>query len=385
MEVPLTVASTLDHVSFSFANTTFPPNSTSTPTFPSNSIPTFPSNSSSPSLPLFPFLQENQLAQQQKQEEEDEQFPQLKLDFSQPYFDSQFAPNNQPPNNPNPQSQTTSNLTSPSPLSGMGGSEREWQSWMSQAKQVGNGNYEIKVGGRTLNATSNVGHYAFPSQVGRDVRLVFKQVKQKFPKNSETHRNCAEVEALFEKAFKRVEESFNEHTRESNEKCSVCKGEGNVIKCGGNCERHFHLGCLPPPPSSLNLQLGITPHCLECQNQVKVLHWDGSEADFYHFAPFHSEEEALHVVVKGQKKELYYDPVWCCWRSLTEREKKRSYFVPPSPSPLISRLLEPPKTLADLALQTKLYDQQLFINNSFLTKLNSLFQTKTKLQQQQND
>eukprot|EP01091_Cochliopodium_minus_P013293 TRINITY_DN4248_c0_g1_i1.p1 TRINITY_DN4248_c0_g1~~TRINITY_DN4248_c0_g1_i1.p1 ORF type:complete len:857 (-),score=300.02 TRINITY_DN4248_c0_g1_i1:66-2636(-) len=215
-------------------------------------------------------------------------------------------------------------------------------------------NYKLQVGGKTLTATSNVGHYLFMSQLSKDVKSVFKGFKNNIQTNPEVHKYSVELEELFDKWFEKTEDLYNSSTKKM-EKCCVCKSGGEVLICSGPCIRSFHLNCV-----HLNHPPKVDWKCSDCKNHTKILYWDSNQADYYYHRLIDPKEEELNnTIITGSKTNLRYDPIWCCWREMEDVKPNQKKTLLPFTRLLTNDAIN----FGQQILQTKLMSQHTFFTD----------------------
>ncbi|XP_004487086.3 uncharacterized protein, partial [Cicer arietinum] len=157
----------------------------------------------------------------------------------------------------------------------------------------------------------NLVHVAIPSRLGgnilgngdscsRRIRLDYNStVKESCDPRATEHQDGDDIEAtkLQQDCLASVAKNI----------CLICKGEGQLLSCGGKgCNGYYHLSCLEPP--LLNAPLGVW-HCHTCvRKKIEFgVHsvsegvesvWDIKEASFSNLDGISSQKEFL-VKYKG--------------------------------------------------------------------------------------
>lgn len=165
-----------------------------------------------------------------------------------------------------------------------------------------------------------------------------------------------------EKVDERVREDENSCNFTPNDTCAICRKGGDLFFCSGACHRCYHVECL----GNLEAAFSTNHICPQCFHGKPVLHYDTKKGGFCYFSYRRRrrgagvvvdddgderdsalskrefcelEEKATKVLLRdGERKTalrreceesrintMYYDPIWCTWRSKSERHTKDRY------------------------------------------------------------
>lgn len=165
-----------------------------------------------------------------------------------------------------------------------------------------------------------------------------------------------------EKVDERIKEDENSCNFTPNDTCAICRKGGDLFFCSGACHRCYHVECL----GNLEGAFSTNHICPQCFHGKPVLHYDTKKNGFCYFSyrrrglsrkekrmgKFEeAEKKAVDVLLKDSDRKIemrkgceesrintmYYDPIWCTWRSKSERITKDRY------NAVVNAVNEPPK------------------------------------------
>lgn len=157
-----------------------------------------------------------------------------------------------------------------------------------------------------------------------------------------------------EKVDERVREDESSCNFTPNDTCAICRKGGDLFFCSGACHRCYHVECL----GNLETAFSTNHICPQCFHGKPVLHYDTKKNGFCFFsyrrrrsdpAGFGELERKVseNLLPNAERKNtlrkeceesrintMYYDPVWCTWRSKSDRHTRERYNATTTTSPL---------------------------------------------------